>query len=386
MKIYVKFFYFVFLLSVFSTVNAQTKSFKKTIKVNGRIQYDFEYLKREKSDDWFNGSEFRRLRIAFSGMVSPHFKYKVQTDFSHAKIKFADVYLKYINKKWGNIALGNFSQPIGLDAVTSSKYIPFLERAMILGLDGPIRATGLHYENFGLLNNKLTLQMSYTNNGDPSEGFKDKHLGKTQNFTARMTSLLLNDKEYHFLIHLGLNYAHRPNKDIKFRAENHMGDKYQYLIGNRIGNDKNRNTYGLELAVNYESFSLQSEYKSLKIAGNNHTLFKSYYVMGSYFLTGERRPYKHAAFGRVKPLKDVEHGGYGAVELLARYSAFDSHLSPMLCSSNPPMPAKIHNLTFGLNWYLTDHVRLMYNYIITDDQNTVLGQLKGHLIRAQVDF
>jgi phosphate-selective porin OprO/OprP len=107
--------------------------------------------------------------------------------------------------------------------------------------------------------------------------------------------------------------------------------------------------------------------------------------MGSYFLTGEFRPYKHAAFGRVKPLKDIEHGGYGALELLVRYSTFDSNFY-ILCSSHPLAPNQIHNWTFGLNWYLTNHVRLMYNYIMTDDKNLTLGQLQGHLIRVQLDF
>jgi phosphate-selective porin OprO/OprP len=382
MNITIKFLIFISLLLAFSTLNAQTKSFKKSIKVNGRLQYDYEFLKRENSNDWFNGNEFRRLQIAFSGMVSTHFKYKVQTDFSHSQIKFEDVYLKYINKKWGNITIGNYSQPIGLAALTSSKYIPFFERPMLASLDGAKRATGLHYENFGLLNGKLTFQMSYTNNGDSSAGHQDKHLEKTQNFTARITSALLNDKAYRFLIHLGLNYAHRPNNDLKFRAENHMGEKYHYPMEN----DKTGNLYGMELAVNYASFSLQSEYKSLIISGNDDPTLKSYYVMGSYFLTGEHRPYKHAAFGRVKPLKDIENGGYGAVEFLVRYSAFDSNLPVLISSSNPQTIDKINNWTFGLNWYLTDHVRFMYNYIVTDDQNTVLGQLKGHLIRAQIDF
>jgi len=360
-------------------LSAQTSSFKKTIKVNGRIQYDYEFLKRDKSDDWFNGNEFRRLQVSFSGMVSPHFKYKVQTNFAHSKLTFADIYIKYINKKWGNVALGNFSQPIGLDAMTSSKYIPFFERAMLLGLDGSLRATGFHYENFGLLNGKLTLQMSYTNNGNPAEGFKDKNLEKPQNFSARITSALINNPEKHMLVHLGLNYTHRPYKDVSFRAENHMGDKYKYVILN----GKSRTAYGMELAANYTSFSLQGEFKTLQIPNGNKTYnMQSYYVMGSYFLTGEHRPYKHAAFGRIKPRKDIEHGGFGALEVLLRYSAFNSEYH----NSSLFIPKQIYNITFGLNWHLTNNVRLMYNYIMTDDKNTVLGQLKGHLIRAQIDF
>ena len=356
---------------------AQEKPFKKSIKINGRIQYDYEFLKRDKASDWFNGNEFRRLQLSAAGKIAPNISYKVEASFAHAAIGFRDVYIKYNAGKWGNFYVGSVAEPTGLEVLTSSKYISFFERSMLSSLQNFKWGSGLHYENFSLLNGNLGLQMALTNNGKNNEGFKDLNLEKGNNFVARITSAPINDKENGTLLHLGINYANRPpTEKLSFRPENHMGEKYVY---NFLYPTK-RTDLGFELAANYQSFSVQGEYKKQKFSKDFD--MSGYYAMASYFITGEHRPYKHGAFGRVKPKKDINNGGYGAFELLARVSDMKaSH--QILCA---PLPYKIQNISFGLNWYLTSHARIMYNYVITDDGNNILGNLQGHLIRAQIDF
>ena len=365
-----------------TNVSAQEKVFKKSLKVNGRIQYDYEFLKRDKAEDWFNGSEFRRVHLSAAGKISPSIKYKVETSFAHAKIGFRDVYIKYLNKNIGNFAVGSMAEPTGLDMATSSKYIPFFERAMLTSMQNFRWGTGLHYENFGLLDGKLGVQMAYTNNGSNSAGFLDKNLENPQNFSARLSSAPIFNKDNHTLLHIGVNYATRANKDLKFRAENHMGGKYEYTFPDA----KKRNTLGVEFAGNYKSISLQGEYKTMTLTNDINKDYKmnSYYVMGSYFVTGEHRPYKNGAFGRVKPKKDIDNDGFGALELLVRMSNMTA--SSDVVDANMGVAKQVNNVSVGLNWYLTAHARLMYNYIMTDDKNDTLGNLKGHLLRFQIDF
>ena len=110
----------------------------------------------------------------------------------------------------------------------------------------------------------------------------------------------------------------------------------------------------------------------------------SYYAFASYFLTGEHRPYKHASFGRVHPKNDIDNGGYGAFEVLVRYSTMNA--SSDVVAANAGLPENVNNLAFGFNWYLNAHTRFMYNYVITDDGNIALGKLNQHLLRVQIDF
>ena len=355
---------------------------KKNLKINGRIQYDYEFLKRDKASNWFNGNEFRRVHLSAAGLLSSHFSYKIEVNIAHATIGFRDVYLKYQGGRLGNLSIGSVLEPTGLDMATSSKYIPFFERAMLTSMQNFRWGSGFLYENFHLFKEQAGFQMAVTNNGKNTEGFKDMDLSAGQNFTSRFIACPIDEPSKHLILHLGINYAHRPYNDLIFRPENHMGDKYHYVFPD----GKDRQTIGFELATGYQSFSLQSEYKMMTVANNTSKDYKanSFYVLGSYFLTGEHRPYKHGAFGRVKPFEDVEHGGFGAFELLARFSKMQ--FSDDVVAVNPANPQQVNNLTFGLNWYLTSHIRLMYNYVMTDDQNNVLGNLQGHLFRVQMDF
>ena len=366
----------------FVNLNAQKTPFKKTLSVNGRIQFDYEFLKRDKSDQWFNANEFRRLQLSVSGKVAPQIKYKVEASFAHASLGFRDVYIKYVAGKWGNFSVGSVAEPTGLEMLTSSKYITLFERAMLSSMQNFKWGSGLHYENFSLLNGTLALQMALTNNGLNNEGFKDVHLEKGNNFIARLTSTPIFDKEKSLLLHMGVNYDLRPAADLKFKPENHMGSKYHYTFPDA----KKRSDLGFEWATNYKSASLQGEYKIQQLSNdvNKDYQVAGYYIMGSFFLTGEHRPYKHAAFGRVKPKKELGNGGYGAFELAARYS--NMSVSKDVADANPGLPKQVNNISLGLSWYLTAHAKIMYNYVLTDDANQSLGNLKGHLIRAQIDF
>ncbi len=376
--------HFVFAFIVFASLRLSAQeNFKKTLQVNGRIHYDYEFLKRENSTGWFNGNEFRRVYISFSGKIAPKLKYKVETDISTGKISFRDMYIKYLAGKYGNFGVGSITEPTGLDMATSSKYSPFAERAMLTSMQNFRWGSGLHYENFHLFDGKAGIQLAITDNGSHLAGFKDTELEKGMNYVARFSGLILQNTEQKLLLHLGINYADRPASTLKFRSENHMGEKYVYEMP---GAKRNIIT-GTEAAFNYRSFSFQTEFKTERskdtdINWNYRT--SGYYLMGSYFLTGEYRPYKNGAFDRVNPIKDISHGGYGAFEVLLRYS--EMNFSDELLSVNPFEAPSVSNITFGVNWYLTSHARIMYNYVLTDDHNHSLGKLSGHIIRFAIDF
>ncbi len=370
-------FFIIIFMSGMSYVYGQNKSGPK---INGRIQYDFAFIKREKDTAWFQGNEFRRVHLSATGKLGTKIKYKVEADFAHAQLGFRDVYMKYLGGKYGNFAVGSVPEPTGLEMMTSSKYISFTERAMLTSLQNFRWGAGLHYENFQLFDKKAGVQAALTNNGTNNEGFLDKNLDKGLNFSGRIFALPYSDTQNHSLIHVGVNFASRPVKDLKFRAENHMGDKYHYVFPDA----KRRKETGFEAALTYSSFSLQSEYKMQQsVGGPNNYKVTGYYVTAGYFLTGEYRPYKHGGFGRVKPLKDIDHGGCGALEILFRYSVMSFNQAVMYV--NPGQPEKIANIGLGLNWYLNSHARIMYNFILTEDGN-YQGNQSAHLIRFQIDF
>jgi phosphate-selective porin OprO/OprP len=353
------------------------------VKINGRIQYDFNILKRENADKMQIGNEFRRVHLSAAGKLNDAFKYKVEVNFAHGSLGFRDVYIQYEKCKLGKIAVGSKAEPTGLDIGTSSKYIPFVERAMLTALQDFRWGTGIHFSNTSLLDGKAGIQAALTNKGKHSEGFLDKNFQDGANMMARVFVAPLMDKDNNTVVHLGANYASRPYKDLKFRPENHMGSKYHYTFD---GGTRRFET-GFETAIVYKQFSLQGEYKTQTVANDVNKNYKTdgYYAMASFFVTGESRPYKKGAFGRVKPAKDISNGGLGAIELLVRYSSMNFSQDVVDLPANAGMPQAVNNIGFGLNWYLTSHVRVMYNFIITDDGHTD-GKLNAHLVRFALDF
>ena len=111
--------------------NAQT--IEKEVKFGGRIMYDMAAW----GDEEFNytGSEFRRVRFYSSGEMYGTVKYKLQLDFSGGKISFKDVWME-LNKLpiQGNLRVGHFKEPLRLEALTSSKYITFMERGLPIAM------------------------------------------------------------------------------------------------------------------------------------------------------------------------------------------------------------------------------------------------------------
>jgi phosphate-selective porin OprO/OprP len=393
----------VFALIFGLSMNAQDKKenvkFKPTIKFNGRVQYDFEFIKptwdnitdAEQDAANFNGNEFRRAYLSAKGKIGKKLGYKVEFEFAGSKIGYRDVYISYDAGKAGKFAVGSMAEATGLNMTTSSKYITFMERSMLTSFQDFRWGAGFHYANYKIADD-FTLQMSLTNNnGKHDEGFKDEYLEDGMNFVARATYAVINNKENNSLVHLGVNYDSRQGKTTKLRLENHMGHKY------KLGFDADkRSDLGFEVATNFGSLSIQGEYKmnsndvDKDVYGQDNYKVNTYYAFVSYFLTGEHRPYKHGTFGRVKPKHDVDNGGFGALELAARYSAVDnSDKYKDYASAGSDIERDIYktsNLTFGLNWYLNSHARVMYNAVLTDFSGDNGEKQLAHMLRFAVDF
>ena len=140
-------------------LNAQTSD--KEIKFGGRIMYDMAAWNSGDNnyDTVLNnnyGAEFRRVRLYNSGKIYGNVKYKLQLDFAGGNISYKDVWMElsepFLN---GNIRVGHFKEPLRLEALTSSKYITFMERGLLFAFSTE-RNTGAMYHTS--LGEKISLQ------------------------------------------------------------------------------------------------------------------------------------------------------------------------------------------------------------------------------------
>jgi len=122
------------------------------------------------------------------------------------------------------------------------------------------------------------------------------------------------------------------------------------------------NTAILEGAFVDGPFSLQGEfaYTTVELPEVSNPNFYALYVFGSYFFTGETRPYKvsSGAFGRVHPKREFRDGagGLGAFEVAFRFSRID-------LDDKDVLGGRLNDVTAAFNWYATRNYRVMTNVV-----------------------
>lgn len=331
-----------------------------TIEIGGRAQLDYAFYDddvRELGD----GGEVRRARLFAAGELAEDWEYKAQFDFAGGDVATKDFYLAYTGLQAGTVTIGQFKQPLSLENLTSSKYLTFIERALPVGLASD-RRLGIGFDRGG---DNYVFAASVYGQEVEEEGL-DEGLGAG----ARLawTPVRTGDN----LVHLGVAGAWEEAPDasdtlrLRERPESHVTGVRLVDTGT-LTNVDDLTRAGLEAAWVHGPFSLQGEILGIDVNRTSGADFsgEGWYAFGSWFLTGESRPYKGGAFGRVKPRGDA-----GAWELALRYSTLDF-------DDGPVSGGEEDNLTVGLNYYVTPHLKFQGNYTqvestrdgVSDDPN-----------------
>jgi len=360
------------------------------LQVGGRIMVDAAFYDEDNVDlDGENGTEFRRARLFVAGTMFHDWDWKAQYDFAGNDAEIKDAYIRYTGFGPAKITIGQFKQPFGLEELTSSKYITFMERSMATNAFSTGRRIGLGANGAGE-NWTWAASVYSREEGDDTADGGDEGYGAG----ARLTWAPWNEKTK--VLHLGGSVAWEDpnNNDVRFRArpESHITSTRMVDTG-KFPDPDTFTKYGIEAATVLGPFSLQGEYMLVQAqddtSGVSDPDFEGGYIYGSWFLTGESRNYKKGKFGRVSPKNPVGKGGIGAWELAARYSTID-------LDDGDFKGGEEDNITVGLNWYTNKHVRFMANYVITDtdptsqdiqdDQGEDDDELGVFQLRAQIDF
>jgi len=364
----------------------QNKDKTINLKFGGRIMVDHAFFSQDKDMDakykeliTTSGTEFRRARFYSAGTVYDNVNYKLQLDFTGGKVSMKDAYIQLKNIPIiNNIVIGHFKEPFRFDALTSSKYITFMERALPIDFSQE-RNNGIMIKN-DILNNKISYQAGIFRSADKYGNDKKANDGFA--FTARFSGLLLNNKHKKQLIHLGVGYSYRkPSTEeysISSKPEAHLSSiKY---LSETINDVEKIKLIDFEAVLVHKSLSIQSELLVSTIKNINITYkFSSYYSQISYFLTGESKKYKnsYSAFGRIKPKNNFGKNGIGAWEIAMRYSRTN-------LNDNSLFGGEQTDFTIALNWYLNPVTKIMFNTVLVDIKD--VGKAKVFQTRFQIDF
>ncbi len=354
-----------------------------SLQLGGRIQQDFAVIwgdgdeLRDAVGDIKDGTEFRRARLELGGTFYESMEFKAQYDFADGSPGFRYVYGGFLDVPVvGNLRIGHFQEPFGMEQLNSSKFMTFIERGLTTAL--------VPSYNSGAMFTRSALGQRATLSGGvfrETDNFGKASSNDGYNFTGRLTGLPVYADGGRRLVHLGAAASHKNvDNAVSFSSRPESKIAPVFVKTGSIEADEAR-LYGLEAAAVLGSLSLQSEYMQARTEGAEDNTFSAYYVMASYFLTGEHRPYdrNYGYFGRIRPRQNFQGFGRGggAWEVALRLSGID-------LDDGEVAGGELADTTAALNWYLNPNVRLMFNYIYADLDE--VGTAHIGTTRVQFDF
>lgn len=390
-----------------------------TFKPRGMIQVDYAGYRRRGDGryDYNSGSDLRRGRIGFDGTFYKYFKYRIEAELVKGSASLLDAYVSYAGiPKW-LFTIGQHKTPYGLEANTSDSFNSFLERGMAINAFGAIGAERRLGVSAAWQTDKLNATIGLFGSGEAVQR-NESTPDETYGVNARVTWDPILDTGK--VVHLGASAFKVAG--IAGHAISGLGDRPGSRVdGGRLvaisitgtapsggvpTGARNATYWGLEAAGVWGPLSLQGEYSRLKIDryGAASTVdADGYYVFASWFVTGESRVFKNGNVDRLKPFSDfAPGGGWGAVELLARYDMLDLTDFDFQSIGGRAVGRKGETWTLGLNWYLNPNLKFVANYIRFKGQNSPLvfpsipaaglngpnSTAKGDILgtRLQVDF
>ncbi|CAN5340388.1 OprO/OprP family phosphate-selective porin [soil metagenome] len=337
-----------------------------TAEVGGRVQVD-GVLYEEDRTELASGTEFRRARIAVTGTLAEQWGYKLEYDFANQELK--DAFAVFEGWGAGKVQLGHFKQPFSLEELTSSRYITFMERALP-NVFVPGRRIGAGYASYA---RPLGFAAGVFG-GSTGDDNEDEGVGVAGR--AVFAPELAADT----LLHLGLAGAWMEPETtesatdslrLRQRPESHLTGTRLVDTG-VLENVENLQNYGFEIAWSLGSLSLQGEYvlSSVETRAGDFD-FAGWYAYGSWFPGGEIRPYRDGVFQRVE--------ANGAWELALRYSSLD-------LDDGAAAGGTQHDITLGLNYYVSPYLRFMFNVIRADVESGINGDEEPDIYQVRVSF
>jgi phosphate-selective porin OprO and OprP len=326
------------------------------------------------------------------------------------------------------LRIGNFKTFNTFEEETSANYLDTMERTAFISawdIDRQIGFGTMYYaDHFGLAAGIFGQRFDSVQDAPLFAGFTgDEDL----TFGARAYAAPIN-REVNSLpqvLHFGASVRTRNAGDDQplFAYGNETGNATRAaelrltnspVVTGRIGEEDT--FWGLEAAALWGPFAIQGEYAQLDVdlpggpfvrsnppaagllasapnpfIGDPDPTFSGWYVEGSWFFGGNKTYEKGGRWGRPKIYNPMFHGsgGWGALQLVGKYDVLDqsdtafnnaggcrnTRLFPgsvpnsnddQLNSNSIPLCGEMQTWVVGANWWMTEYVRLMFQYSESD--------------------
>lgn len=345
-----------------------------------------------------NGAELERARLGVQGKGYDRYFYRFDADFAQPDPvtsrapRIVDAYAEIRELPFGTLRMGQFRVPMSISRLTNPNDLTFIERGLPQAFN-PARELGIMAMN----STRDYFFSWYSDISTQQANAAGEQFGKAGriDLTQRIVFLPWYDEPSggRYLFEVGGAYLYSNTRNSNVRYASAPEAVLQY--GNQINLipsfvdtgailARDTNTLQAEASTVLGPLSFQAEYYGVfvdptvnPLAGKSDLFFSGWYVFGSYFLTGEHRLYNRtqAIYTSVTPftnffrVRGADRGiftGPGAWEVAVRFSQIN-------LSDRYIQGGRLNDVTLGLNWHLTQQMKVMVNYVyaMNDVHNTM---------------
>jgi phosphate-selective porin OprO/OprP len=362
--------------------------------MDNRVQVDAAVFSNDTYNAIGNGITIRRARVAFKAILWKNWYGEVDVDFAGSTVEMKDMIIGYLMPEQKLIfKAGQFRENFGMETVTSSRYLTFMERSFISKLDAS-RHLGFAAQNWS---DRYTAigGVFFNSQGDNEEVTysqdynKDLGLDEGYSLDGRFVFRPIYDEQR--VLHLGVAGTYRtPKTDqefpnmFRYSTRSHTSiNRKKYLDTDDILQVDNEVAYDLELAGAFKSFMFQGEYKNVMVNRDNNletVHIEGFYIQAAYLLLGGNYNYNIADGEFTRLTRGRSWSGItgpkggrmnGELEVAFRYDYVDAN----------DFDAKVYGgsaeaYTLGLNYYFNPNVKFMLNYVYNNHDRYANGKGK----------
>jgi phosphate-selective porin OprO/OprP len=348
-----------------------------------RVQVDGQMAIGKTMNPIGNGTSIRRARFAAKTNLTPNWYGEIDLDFSNGVLELNDAYIQYDFRNGLAFRTGNFKERFSMSQTSSSRYLNFLERAMVVTAFAPSRHVGLEGSYSGQYFVASTgVFFSEVEDAEMRTFVEDnnKDYGRDEgaSITAKLALQPFGDNKDHG-VHVAYAYSHRNPKTSVDPAE-YGGIRYstrslssinrkKYLDTDVIPNFDHSVLNNIEVAAYYKGLGFQSEYITNQVhrKANQPTLnFKGFYAQAACLLFGGHQFYNKTEAEFSQPYRGKK---WGDVELAFRYDNIDM-------DDKTINGGAAEAYTAGVNFYASKNVRFQLNYSYINHDRYASGKKK----------
>lgn len=358
-----------------------------------RIQTDGQMFFNDELNAIGDGVSIRRARFAVKAQVTKNWYGEIDLDFANGILELNDAILGYDFKNGLTMRVGNFKERFSMAQTASSRYLNFMERAMVVTTFAPSRHIG--YETAFRSKYFLAVGGMHFQEVEDAEmrtfvEDNNKDFGRSEGYSLTGKLVLNPILTSDYGIHLGGAYTYRTPKTSVAPGEYGMArystrslssiNRKKYLDTDLITDLDHEQRSNIELAGFYKGLGVQSEImtnNTYRKNGKETLNFGGFYVQGTYMLFGGAQVYNKEEGEFTQPDKGRK---WGDVELALRYDYVNLNDKDIFGGS-------AEGYTAGLNFYAAKNVKFQLNYSFLNHDRYASGKGKlyvGHDIEGNL--